>query len=51
MKAKDVLRKYAAGEREFCKANLCGQSFKGKNLSGSDFRGANIRGAILLVLS
>lgn len=52
MKAKEVLRRYAAGERDFRRANLRGQSFKGKGLSGADFSEADIRstnfaGAIL----
>ncbi|MGQ4648368.1 pentapeptide repeat-containing protein [Lyngbya aestuarii] len=37
MKAEEVLRRYAAGERGFRRVNLRGQSFKGKNLSGADF--------------
>ncbi|PSB17830.1 hypothetical protein C7B65_17375 [Phormidesmis priestleyi ULC007] len=45
MKAKELLRRYAAGERNFQRANLCGQDLKGKDLSGSDFSYANIRGA------
>lgn len=44
MKASEVLKKYADGERDFCCANLRGQSFKGKNLSGADFSGTDIRG-------
>jgi uncharacterized protein YjbI with pentapeptide repeats len=45
MKAKEVLRRYAAGERDFRRANLRGQSFKGKDLSGADFSEADIRSA------
>lgn len=45
MKADEVLRRYAAGERDFRRVNLRGQSFKGKDLSGSDFSEADIRGA------
>ncbi|NEO92350.1 MAG: pentapeptide repeat-containing protein [Moorea sp. SIO3G5] len=44
MKAKDVLRRYAAGERDFRRVNLRGQSFQGKYLSGADFSEADIRG-------
>jgi hypothetical protein len=45
MQASEVLRRYAAGERDFCRANLRGQSFKGQDLSGADFSEADIRGA------
>ena len=45
MKADEVLRKYAAGERDFRRAILRGQSFKNEDLSGADFSEANIRGA------
>ena len=45
MKAAEVLKRYAAGERDFRGANLRGQSFKGENLSGADFSGADIRSA------
>jgi uncharacterized protein YjbI with pentapeptide repeats len=45
MKAQEVLRRYAAGERNFCNANLQGENFTGQNLSGADFSGADIRGA------
>lgn len=44
MTAKEVLKRYAAGERDFCSRNLRGQSFKGQDLSGADFSGADIRG-------
>ena len=45
MKAKEVLSRYAAGERNFRGANLRGRSFRGKDLSGADFSEADIRGA------
>ncbi|NEN97052.1 MAG: pentapeptide repeat-containing protein, partial [Moorea sp. SIO3I7] len=45
MKAKEVLRRYAAGQRDFRRVNLRGQSFQGKDLSGADFSEADIRGA------
>ena len=41
-KARDVLRRYAVGEREFLGVNLRGQSFKGKDLSGVDFSDAEL---------
>ncbi|MEM9274833.1 MAG: pentapeptide repeat-containing protein [Cyanobacteria bacterium P01_F01_bin.143] len=44
MKAAEVLRRYAAGERNFQRENLRGQSFKGADLSGADFSEADIRG-------
>jgi uncharacterized protein YjbI with pentapeptide repeats len=43
MKAREVLKKYAAGERNFQRLNLRGQSFKGKNLAGANFSKADIR--------
>ena len=42
MKAQEVLRRYAAGDRNFRNENLRGASFEGKNLSGADFTGADI---------
>jgi uncharacterized protein YjbI with pentapeptide repeats len=45
MKAREVLSRYANGERNFRNANLRGQSFKGQDLSGADFSGADIRSA------
>ncbi len=44
MKAEEVLERYREGERDFCRENLKGQSFKGKDLSGADFTQADIRG-------
>jgi hypothetical protein len=37
MKASKVLKKYAAGEKNFQRLNLRGQSFKGKDFAGADF--------------
>ncbi len=45
MKASEILRRYQAGERNFQRVNLRGQSFKGKDLSGADFSEADIRSA------
>ena len=45
MKAKALLRRYEAGERDFSDEILRGQNFKGKGLSGADFSGVDIRGA------
>ncbi|NEP30235.1 MULTISPECIES: pentapeptide repeat-containing protein [unclassified Moorena] len=45
MKAKEVLRLYTAGERDFRRKNLRGESFQGEDLSGADFSEADIRGA------
>jgi hypothetical protein len=36
MKASEILAKYAAGERNFQRLNLRGQSFKGKDLAGAE---------------
>jgi len=43
MKATEVLKRYAAGKRNFQRVNLRGQSFKGQDLSGADFSEADIR--------
>ena len=45
MKAEEVLRRYAAGERNFSGADLRGRNFKGQNLSGANFSHTDIRGA------
>ena len=43
----DILKKYAAGERMFCKANLRGANLSGADLSGADLRRADLRRADL----
>lgn len=45
MKAKKLLQRYEAGERDFQGINLQGESLKGQNLSDANFSGADIRGA------
>jgi uncharacterized protein YjbI with pentapeptide repeats len=45
MKASEILNKYTAGERNFQRLNLRGQSFKGQDLAGADFSEADIRSA------
>lgn len=45
MKASEVLKRCAAGERNFQRLNLRGQSFKNQDLSGADFSEADIRSA------
>ncbi|MEM9008249.1 MAG: pentapeptide repeat-containing protein [Cyanobacteria bacterium P01_F01_bin.86] len=43
LKARDVLRLYAAGERDFRGTILRGGNFRGADLSGADFSGAEFR--------
>lgn len=43
LSASDILRRYAAGERDFRGAILRGLSFRGENLSEADFSGADLR--------
>lgn len=42
MKAEEVLRRYATGDRNFQNANLRGQNFTGQDFSGADFSGGDI---------
>ena len=44
MKAKELMRLYGQGERNFQGANLRGDSFQGQKLEGADFSHADIRG-------
>lgn len=44
MKASEVLKRYAAGQRNFQRVDLRRQSFEGEDLSNVDFSEANIRG-------
>lgn len=43
--AKEVLKKYAAGERNFQRRNLRGANFKGANLPEANFSECDLRGA------
>ncbi len=45
MKAREVLRRYSAEERDFRGLDLRGQSFRGNDLSGADFSQCDIRSA------
>jgi uncharacterized protein YjbI with pentapeptide repeats len=52
MRAEELLKRYAKGERDFFKANLReanlgGANLSGANLSGADLREANLREANL----
>lgn len=44
-KSEELLRLYRAGQRNFRKAYILDQSFKGQDLSGIDFEGADIQGS------
>ena len=44
MRAEEVLRRYATGERNFQGEDLRGQNFSQRNLADADFSGADIRG-------
>jgi hypothetical protein len=39
---KDILKRYAAGERMFCKANLRGENLHWVNLHGANLSGADL---------
>jgi hypothetical protein len=47
MTSKELIEKYAAGERDFRGANLHGASLYGANLHGANLHGANLRCADL----
>ncbi len=51
MKAAEVLRRYANGERDFHCADLRGQDFELANLLGANFSRADMRGANFRELS
>ncbi|MEL6776774.1 MAG: pentapeptide repeat-containing protein [Cyanobacteria bacterium J06597_16] len=42
MKAKELLRRYNKGERDFREVDLSGESLRGMNLAGIDLSGANL---------
>ena len=44
LRAQDVLRLYALGERNFCNVILSGCNFRGADLLETNFSGADIRG-------
>jgi uncharacterized protein YjbI with pentapeptide repeats len=45
MKAEEVRKRYAAGDRDFSGADLRGHNFKGQDLTGANFSYADIQGA------
>lgn len=45
MQEKEVLRRYAEGERDFKRLNLRGANFRGAVLAGADFSDCDLRGA------
>jgi 2-iminobutanoate/2-iminopropanoate deaminase len=47
MKAEELLKRYAVGERNFHEADLCWAILSGANLSGANLSGANLSGADL----
>ncbi|HEY9845921.1 MAG TPA: pentapeptide repeat-containing protein [Candidatus Caenarcaniphilales bacterium] len=47
MNRDEILRRYAAGERDFHRTNLSGANLSGVNLSGVNLSGANLSGANL----
>jgi uncharacterized protein YjbI with pentapeptide repeats len=48
LRAEDVLKRFAAGERDFCGADLQGLRFRRACLAGADFSGADLRGTDFL---
>jgi hypothetical protein len=48
LRAEDVLKRYAAGERDFRGADLQGLRFRRACLAGADFSGADLRGTDFL---
>lgn len=47
MKARELLRLYRQGKRDFCGVDLSGESLRGMNLKGIDLSGANLSGTDL----
>ena len=47
MSDENILKRYAAGERMFCKADLNGAKLNGADLRRADLRGADLNGADL----
>ena len=48
MKASEVPKRYAAGERNFQRLNFRGQAFKGKELLEANFSESDLRSAKVL---
>jgi len=44
MEADELLKRYAAGERDFCRLDLSEADFSGADLSGINLSGANLSG-------
>ena len=47
MEAKELIRRYKAGKRDFARANLSAANLSGANLEGANLRGAKLEGANL----
>ena len=51
MTAKELIKQYNEGRRDFCGANLIGANLYGANLTGANLYGANLYGAEVLDFS